>query len=93
MKHHMNAVNICTGESRIFLFLRYALSAMIQQIIIHFLYLPAGQLVKLYIAETRDDVFCNIPVVVIRSALTYVRLRIYLKPQRCPFCDRVGLAF
>ena len=53
---------------------------MIQQIIIHFLYLPAGQLVKLYVAETRDDVFCNIPVVVIRSALTYVRLRVDLKP-------------
>ena len=72
MKHHMNAVNICTGESRIFLFLRYALSAMIQQIIIHFLYLPAGQLVKLYIAETRDDVLCDVPVVVVRGALANV---------------------
>ena len=29
---------------------------MIQQIIIHFLYLPAGQLVKLYVAEARDNV-------------------------------------
>ena len=89
----MNAVNICTGESRIFLFLRYALSAVVEQIVVHLLYLSAGQLVKLYVAETRDDVFCNIPVVVIRSALTYVRLRIYLKPQCSPFCDRVGLAF
>ena len=72
MKHHVNAVNVSAREPRIFLFLRYALSAMVEQIIVHFLYLSAGQLVKLYVAETRDDVFCNIPVVVIRSALTNV---------------------
>ena len=89
----MNAVNICTGESRIFLFLRYALSAVVEQIVVHLLYLSAGQLVKLYVAETRDDVFCDVPVVVVRGALTYVRLRIYLKPQCSPFCDRIGFAF
>ena len=45
---------------------------MVEQIIIHFLYLSAGQLVKLYVAETRDDVFCEVPVVVVRGALANV---------------------
>ena len=53
---------------------------MVEQIIVHFLNLSAGQLVKLYVAETRDDVFCDVPVVVVRGALAYVRLRVYLKP-------------
>ena len=53
---------------------------MIQQIIIHFLYLSAGQLVKLYVAETRDDVLCDVSVVVVRGALTNVWFCVDLKP-------------
>ena len=35
---------------------------MVEQVVIHFLYLPAGQLVKLYVAETGDDVAENIEI-------------------------------
>ena len=44
-------MNVSAREPRIFLFLSYSLSAMVEQIVVHLLYLSAGQLVKLYIPE------------------------------------------
>ena len=61
-------------------FLRYPFSAVVEQIIVHFLNLSAGQLVKLYIAEAGNDMFRDVSIVVVRGALAYVRLRVYLKP-------------
>ena len=73
-------MNVSARESRIFLFLRYTLSAMVEQIVVLLLYLSAGQLAKFYIAEARDNMLCDVPVVVIRGALANVRLCVNLKP-------------
>ena len=83
----MDASHIGAAESRRLVLLFFPCAAMLPNVVVHFLYVPAGELGQLDVPYVGDAVQVNEPAVVFLRVLLYVGLVVQLEPDVHPRCN------